>query len=258
MFSVFHTAPTMNTANGWPSYTLNNWWSYLTTTYLGNGGNPQFANFTFVPSHNPHNLPAVFVPSSNPYTMTRCSSWPVPISVVGNSPYIPFALPPFVNNGPLSTSTAWRQPCVSEDEQCSWKTFLDSLPETANSTVNSVIKKKLCPVNTEGSLLGKVIEKLEKHSIETEEEKTEAVQRAREQLEDVFKFCSVDFDQLTKLWKEYEKAKNIKSDRDHSGSTWTVDMLARYVKWEDVEFRPRGPNIDALFNQEQESPKGDF
>ena len=241
MFSVFHTAPTMN----------NNWMSYLTSIYRGNGENPQFANFNFVPSHNPHNLSAFFVPSGNPSTMPpRCSSWPLPTSVGGNSSYTQYALSPFVNNGPLSTSTAGRKPCVSEDEQWSWKTFLDSLPETVNSTVSGVIKNKLCPVNTEGSLVAKVIEKLEKSSIETEEEKIEAVQRAREQLEDVFEFCWVDFDQLTKLWKEYEKAKNIKSDRDHSGSTWTVDMLARYVKWEDVEFRPRGPNIDALFNQE--------
>lgn len=203
-----------------------------------------------MPSHNPHNLSAFFVPSGNPSTMPRCSSLPLPISVGGNSSYTQCALSPSVNNGPLSTSSVSRQPCVSEDEQWSWKTFLDSLPETVNSTVSGVIKNKLCSMNTERSLLAKVIEKLEKRSIETEEEKTEAVQRAREQLEDVFKFCWVDFDQLTKLWKEYEKAKDIKSDRDHSGSTWTVDMLARYVKWEDVEFRPRGPNIDALFNQE--------
>ena len=249
MFSVFHTAPTMNTANGWLSYNPNDWTSYLAAIYRGNGGNPQFANFNFVPSHNPHNLSAFFARSSFPSTMQRCSSWPVPTSVGGNGPYTQCALPPSVNNGPLSTSTAWR-PCVSEDEQWSWKTFLDSLPEKVNSTVSGVIKNKLCPVNTEGSLVAKVSEELEKHSIETEEEKIEAVQRAREQLVDVFDFCCVDFDQLTKLWKEYEKAKNIKSDRDHSGSTWTVDMLARYVKWEDVEFRPRGPNIDALFNQE--------
>ena len=215
MFPVFHTAPTMNTVNGWLSYNPNNWTSYLTPIYRGNGGNPQFANFNFVPSHNPHNLSAFFLRSSVPYTMQ-----------------------------------AWGQPSVSEDEQWSWKTFLDSLPEKLNSTVSGVIKKKLCPVNTEGSLVAKVSEKLEKHSIETEQEKIEAEQRAREQLEDVFKFCRTDFDQLTKLWKEYEKAKNIKSDREHSGSTWTVDMLARYVKWEDVEFRPRGPNIDDLFDEE--------
>lgn len=217
MFSVFHTAPTMNTANGWLSYNPNNCCSYLTSINRGNGGNPQLVNFNSVPSHNPHNFSA---------------------------------LSPFVNNWSPSTSTVWRQIWVSEDEQWSWETFLNSLPEKVNSTVSGVIKNKLCPVNTEGSLVAKVSEELEKHSIETEEEKIEAVQMAREQLEDVFNFRYVDFDQLTKLWKEYEKAKNIKSDRDHSGSTWTVDMLARYVKWEDVEFRPRGPNIDALFNQE--------
>ena len=219
--------------------------SNLTSIYRDNGGNPQLANFNSVPSHNPHNFSASFLPSSYHHTMPRCSSWPVPTSVGGNSSCTQCALSPFVNNGPLWTSTVWGQPCVSEDEQWSWETFLDSLPETVNRRVHEL---ELRPVNTEGSLVAKVIEKLEKHSIETEEEKIEAVQRAREQLQ--IKFCWADFDQLTKLWKEYEKAKNIKSDREHSGSTWTVDMLARYVKREDVEFRPRGPNIDDLFDQE--------
>ena len=197
------------------------------------------------------------MPSSNPYNTPRGSFRPVlSTSVGGFSPSSASVLFPFVNNGPLSTSTAWRPPRVletdSEDEQWSWKTFLDSLPETASSRVSSVINTKLCPVNTEGSLVAKVAEKLEKHSIKTVEEKIEAVQRAREQLVETLKFGWVrnNFDQLTKLWKEYESAKNIKSDRDHSGSTWTVDMLARYVKWEDVEFRPRGPNIDDVFDQE--------
>lgn len=44
------------------------------------------------------------------------------------------------------------------------------------------------------------------------------------------------FKKLDGRWKNYEKALNIKSDREKSGSMWTMKMLKRYIQRPDIAF----------------------
>lgn len=44
------------------------------------------------------------------------------------------------------------------------------------------------------------------------------------------------FKVLEETWKHYESALKIKSDSESSGSTWTIDMLERYIGRQDIVF----------------------
>ena len=67
-------------------------------------------------------------------------------------------------------------------------------------------------------------------------EKEEAVAKAKKDIEPLFEFkFSLEY-HLEPYWKAYEKALKMKSDFESTGSTWTIQMLARYIKREDIEF----------------------
>ncbi|KAJ7383496.1 hypothetical protein OS493_027660 [Desmophyllum pertusum] len=70
-------------------------------------------------------------------------------------------------------------------------------------------------------------------------EKMEKVADAKKDLESLLSL-GVDFRDLVTKWKTYDSATKIKSDRECTGSSWTIGMLESYIKRQDIEFIPPG------------------
>ena len=168
------------------------------------------------------------------------------------------------------------------DEQW-WTDFLKELPSKAKYERNNAIQPGALKTGDE-TLVKRVGEKLEKQRAETkkknEADKAKAdatLERSwRQLLEQV---CSYGYkgalegfskpvilefhEQHLKLtpsfsnhfqsvWNDHVKAtKKTKSDLDSSGSTWTIKMLARYVKQEDVDFilNPKEEEMIILYSK---------
>ena len=169
------------------------------------------------------------------------------------------------------------------DEQW-WTDFLNrELPSTAKYERNNAIQPGALKTG-DGTLVKRVGEKLEKQQAETkkknEADKAKAdatLERSwRQLLEQV---CSYGYkgalegfskpvilefhEQHLKLtpsfsnhfqsvWNDHVKAtKKTKSDLDSSGSTWTIKMLACYVKQEDVDFilNPKEEEMIILYSK---------
>ena len=169
------------------------------------------------------------------------------------------------------------------DEQW-WTDFLNrELPSTAKYERNNAIQPGALKTG-DGTLVKRVGEKLEKQQAETkkknEADKAKAdatLERSLRQLleqvcsyghkgtlEGFSKPVILEFhEQHLKLtprisshfqsvWNDYVKAtKKTKSDLDSSGSTWTIKMLARYVKQEDVDFilNPKEEEMIILYSK---------
>ena len=72
---------------------------------------------------------------------------------------------------------------------------------------------------------------------ETSVRKERAVAAAQAALMGFFSVtCEQEFLEMQRRWKCYEAAKNIKSDREISGSMWTVSKLERYIHRLDIAF----------------------
>ena len=84
------------------------------------------------------------------------------------------------------------------------------------------------------SLVGRVSANLTEQHDETSRRKEVALNKARGDLEELL--VEVDFKELERRWKLYEKALRMKSDRESTGSTWKVAMLERYIQRQDIEF----------------------
>jgi len=153
------------------------------------------------------------------------------------------------------------------DEQW-WTDFLKELPSTAKYERNKAIQPGALKTG-DGTLVKRVGEKLEKQQAETkkknEADKAKAdatLERSLRQLleqvcsygykgtlegfskpvilgshEQHLKLTPSILNHFQSIWNDYVKAtKKTKSDLDSSGSTWTIKMLARYVKQQDVDF----------------------
>ena len=171
------------------------------------------------------------------------------------------------------------------DEQW-WTDFLKELPRTAKYERNNAIQPAALKTG-DGTLVKRVGEKLEKQQAETkkknEADKAKAdatLERSLRQL--LEQVCSFGYkgtlegfgkpvilesheqhlkltpsisNHFQSIWNDYLKAtKKTKSDLDSSGSTWTIKMLARYVRQEDVDFilPPKEEEMIFLYSQYRE------
>ena len=114
----------------------------------------------------------------------------------------------------------------------SWETFLSPLGDDDRTSVSSSQKVKVSPSE---SLVRRFSNDLQSKHEEMKVEKDDAITSAKEALHLLLKNDQA-FENLEEKWKAYQKALNIKSDRDRSGSAWTIDMLKKYIKRSDIVF----------------------
>ena len=171
---------------------------------------------------------------------------------------------------------------TNSDEQW-WTNFLKELPSKAIYEGNKANRQGALK-NGAGTLVERVGENLEKQQAETKK-KNEAdrakadatLEHSLQQLLDrVCDSCRVSklesrenaekhmqplqllpsiLNDFKSIWDDYVKGtKKTKSDLECSGSTWTIKMLARYVKQEDVDFMPppREEEINNLLSRHKE------
>lgn len=81
---------------------------------------------------------------------------------------------------------------------------------------------------TKKPLVDRFREKLNEQHLEKTSDKEEQVSQAMEALVCLLR-PGVSFEDLETKWKSYKKAEGIKSDCEKSGSTWTLEMLERYI-----------------------------
>lgn len=122
----------------------------------------------------------------------------------------------------------------------SWETFLEPLindwkPQASGRHA----KRGFCNGK---SLVARFSADLAEEHDEKSEEKVEAVSEAKAAIVSCivapspFLSSKAPFKELERRWKNYEKALNIKSDREKSGSMWTMEMLEPYIKRQDIAF----------------------
>lgn len=122
----------------------------------------------------------------------------------------------------------------------SWlKTFLEPLNNDWKPTRSTRTANRGYRYFTGKQLVCKVSSSLGEDHYDTLEDKSNAVSQAKESLIDVLyipKRCRPEdrFNKLVRRWKRYEQALNIKSDREKSGSMWTIEMLEDYINPEDI------------------------
>ena len=131
---------------------------------------------------------------------------------------------------------------MASGECVSWlKTFLKPLNNDWKSTPST---RTANPGHLREQLVSKFSSSLGEDHCRTFDRKWEAVRQAKYSLIGSFylppeldpeKF----FKELERRWKIYEGALNIKSDREKSGSLWTIDMLEHYIE----------PGLDITFVQ---------
>ena len=56
----------------------------------------------------------------------------------------------------------------------------------------------------------------------------------------------LEFGEIERRWKKYERALNIMSDREKSGSIWTTKMLQNYIQRQDIAFVQPESRIDLI------------
>lgn len=127
----------------------------------------------------------------------------------------------------------------SERNRWSWlKTFLEPLNNNWQPTPSTRTAKPSY-LNYGEQLVCKFTSSLSEDHCRTLLEKSWAVGRAKESLIGVLNLYlkshpEEHFKELERRWKRYEEALNIKSDLEKSGSMWTIEMLERYIKPDDV------------------------
>lgn len=93
------------------------------------------------------------------------------------------------------------------------------------------------------------MELCEQHS-EITTKREYAVSRSKGELCGLFEarflgFAPLAFEEIESRWKNYECALNIKSDRESTGSTWTIKMLKNYIQRQDIAFVQPESRIDS-------------
>jgi len=138
-----------------------------------------------------------------------------------------------------------------KDPDWCWQTFLTPLEHRLTAESNTT-DLKAWP--SDNSLARKCMGLLEKQHFEKMEEKKEEVAIAEKDLKKFTESvgCSIgEFSQFNNYWKRYETALNIKSDREISGSKWTVEMLEWYIKCEDVEIIQPTQRVHPSYDDEE-------
>ena len=113
-----------------------------------------------------------------------------------------------------------------------WETFLSPLDNGNQTRVSS---SGTVVVRSRESLVKRFSNGLRSQHVEKERERNEAIKSAESA------FCSlfdvqVNFKSLGKKWQAYQEALESMSDQDRSGSTWTIDILQKYIKPSDIIF----------------------
>ena len=113
-----------------------------------------------------------------------------------------------------------------------WETFLSPLNNGDQTRVSS---SRQVILRSRGSLVKRFSDGLRSQHVEKERERKEAIKSAESA------FCSlfdvqVNFKILEEKWRAYQEALEIMSDQDSSGSTWTIDILQKYIKHRDIIF----------------------
>ena len=131
----------------------------------------------------------------------------------------------------------------------SWKAFLAPLKNSLKpqpSDRNLHLRDEL----DESLLVVRFRTELDDQHSKITKKKEKKLSRAKKYLYRLLKpnttgfFLGSAFGVIEKRWKKYERALNIKSDRESSGSTWTIKMLQNYIKREDIAFVQPESRID--------------
>ena len=132
-----------------------------------------------------------------------------------------------------------------DDHQWSWETFLEPLNLSREHESNVLAVDSVYP--RAGSLVEKFASRLNKQHEKKVQERKQAVTKARAEFIDDIEnlLTSRDtllpsnddiFERPQRSLKAYEKASEMKSDAESSGSTWTVKKLEHYISRDDIEF----------------------
>ena len=114
----------------------------------------------------------------------------------------------------------------------SWENFLSPLSGDDRTSVSSSTKVE---VSKRQSLVRSFSKDLQSEHEEVKVEKDKAIKSAKNALLHLLE-GDLTFEKLEKKWKAYQEALNMKSDRDRTGSTWTIETLKKYIKRRDIVF----------------------
>lgn len=96
------------------------------------------------------------------------------------------------------------------------------------------------------SLVRRFSRDLQRQDLQKMEEKRIAVASAEATLRSLFQFGRVDLKELGRKWKTYQRALNSNSDRDSSGSAWTIEILQKYIQRSDIVCFQPCPSLFAV------------
>lgn len=139
---------------------------------------------------------------------------------------------------------------LEDPDLWSWESFLDVAPLNVRVhlqplTRNIDVKNEY--FSSDGkSLVERFREGLDSQHSKTADDKKSKVNCAKAALQSfvlpaspvtvggtIIKF---PFEDLEEKWKHYKSALEIKSDRESSGTTWTINMIKRYIRRQDIVF----------------------
>lgn len=123
----------------------------------------------------------------------------------------------------------------------SWETFLEPLSFNGRTCGSSRNVKPFYEYDETPSLVKRFANELKMQDDQKTEERKKDIDSAEQTLMSMWKCrkCgeySFVLKDLKINWEHYQRALNSKSDRDISGSVWTIKMLQKYVGYEDIVF----------------------
>ena len=121
----------------------------------------------------------------------------------------------------------------------SWKTFLLPLSDDDLTYESSSREVKVEPLQiSPDSLVERFSFELLRQDTQRKKEKIETIFSAEHALCSLFpsEFYPTALKYLEEKREAYKNALNIKSDRNIPGSTWTIDILQKYIKRSDIIF----------------------
>lgn len=142
-----------------------------------------------------------------------------------------------------------------EKQSLWWKTFLQPLSSNKHGNKPGSNVVHLNPQCGDASLVRRIIKRLENQHLIKEEEKKQAVASAEKDLRELQSHIGCGVKAYEEKLKAYQDANKIKSDRETSGSSWTVEMLASYVQPQDVEFILPPQDEDENENENEDETK---
>lgn len=141
----------------------------------------------------------------------------------------------------------------------SWETFLKPLSfngQTWGSSSRNV--KPFDEYDDTPSLVNRFANELKMQDDQKTKERENDIYSAEQTLMSMWEcrecgeYSEFDLEDLKTKWKRYQGALYNKSDRNISGSAWTMRMLQKYVRYEDIVFiQPSSWQDDSLFPSAQ-------